>query len=371
MSQTQIERAVLFVRCAQALCGRDTRWKVAFGRLFGIKTDTVDAMAKAESRVPLGIWQDIRQHLRRRRAELQEIDLLIGALDTMDKEDKSEMFATRIPISHAMLETSFISPMQLAEANRRLASKPEFAGAVIVPTERGHDILIPQELSEEAKWGAITVFQHELRRAARASNVLPRFVECPHGIAEFAPIRFHGGPPLEGQSFEIRMPGAVVKNARIALHESIDRMIIQVEGEKEGWFVALDNDADAFSDPLEERWVIGGREPIWRTPELSMPWPRKGEMVGRLNPLMSAISRGARVEPPFDWPSRAPTMGDLPARVERYVQANFPKASTQDIADIYERAAKVQSTSGSVLGEVEIGKIAGQFMSAPRSRGSG
>jgi hypothetical protein len=363
MQHTQYSRAALFVRCGQALCGRDVQWKVAFGRLLGIKTDSVDAMAKGQSRVPPGIWRDIRQHLRKRFAQLQETDFLINALDTMDKEDNAEMFATKIVVSHAMLGTSFIAPMQLAEANRRLASKPEFAGAVIVPTEKGHEIFIPQDLSEEAKWGAIRVFQHELGRAALASNVLPKLVDCPDGIAERAPIRFHGGPPLEGHLFNIRMPGAVEKNARIALHECTDRMVIQIEGEKEGWFLAFDS--DALSDPREERWVIGGREPIWRTPELSMPWPRKGEMVGGLNPLMSAISRGARMEPPFDWPpSRTPTMGDLPARVQSYVRTNFGKASPQDIADIYERAAKAQSMSGGPLNEPEIAKIARQFMSA-------
>ena len=199
---------------------------------------------------------------------------MIQALDTQVSEEMAEVFATTIFVSHANLGTTFFSPLHLAEANRRLAAKPEFAGAMIVAVEKGHEIRVPAPLSAEAQSGAIDVFRYELNRATQQTNEPPGLAHCPDGIAERATFRFDGGPPLEGQSFKIMMPDAVVQNARVVLRDEAKRIVIQIEGEAEGWYLALDS--DALSDPREERWCVGGREPVWRTPELLPRRPGHG-----------------------------------------------------------------------------------------------
>ena len=56
----------LFARCGQALCGDGPRWKEQFADLLDIRTDTVDAMAKGKSRIPPGVWKDLREIMRLR-----------------------------------------------------------------------------------------------------------------------------------------------------------------------------------------------------------------------------------------------------------------------------------------------------------------
>jgi hypothetical protein len=56
----------LFTRCGQALCGDGPRWKEQFADMLGIRTDTVDAMAKGKSRIPPGVWKDLREIMRLR-----------------------------------------------------------------------------------------------------------------------------------------------------------------------------------------------------------------------------------------------------------------------------------------------------------------
>jgi hypothetical protein len=58
--------AALFSRCGQALCGDGPRWKEQFADMLGIRTDTVDAMAKGKSRIPPGVWKDLREVMRLR-----------------------------------------------------------------------------------------------------------------------------------------------------------------------------------------------------------------------------------------------------------------------------------------------------------------
>jgi len=73
------------------------------------------------------------------------------------------------------------------------------------------------------------------------------------------------------------MPDAVVQNARVVLREDANRMVVQIEGEAEGWYLTLEG--DALSNPCEERWLVGGREPVWRTPELL---PQQGDGMQRV-----------------------------------------------------------------------------------------
>ena len=54
----------LFAQCGQALCGDGPRWKEQFADLLDIRTDTVDAMAKGKSRIPPGVWKDLREIMR-------------------------------------------------------------------------------------------------------------------------------------------------------------------------------------------------------------------------------------------------------------------------------------------------------------------
>jgi hypothetical protein len=56
----------LFARCGRALCGDGPRWKEQFADMLGIRTDTVDAMAKGKSRIPPGVWKDLREVMRLR-----------------------------------------------------------------------------------------------------------------------------------------------------------------------------------------------------------------------------------------------------------------------------------------------------------------
>jgi hypothetical protein len=58
--------AALFARCGQALCGDGPRWREQFADMLGIRTDTVDAMAKGKSRIPPGVWKDLREIMRLR-----------------------------------------------------------------------------------------------------------------------------------------------------------------------------------------------------------------------------------------------------------------------------------------------------------------
>jgi hypothetical protein len=78
--------AALFSRCGHALCGAGIDWKRDLGRLLGIKTDTVDAMAKGASRIPPGIWRDIQGLLQDRHARAGEVAALIVELDSADQE---------------------------------------------------------------------------------------------------------------------------------------------------------------------------------------------------------------------------------------------------------------------------------------------
>jgi len=52
----------LFMRCGMALCGTDHDWKVRFGKMLRVKTDSIDAMAKGHSRVPPNIWREIAMY---------------------------------------------------------------------------------------------------------------------------------------------------------------------------------------------------------------------------------------------------------------------------------------------------------------------
>jgi len=58
--------AALFARCGTSLCGDGPRWKEQFAAMLGIRSDSVDAMAKGKSRVPPGVWKDLREILRLR-----------------------------------------------------------------------------------------------------------------------------------------------------------------------------------------------------------------------------------------------------------------------------------------------------------------
>lgn len=53
----------LFRRCGMALFGPDPGYKVPFGLALGIKTDSIDGMAKDEKRIPPGVWRDVRRLL--------------------------------------------------------------------------------------------------------------------------------------------------------------------------------------------------------------------------------------------------------------------------------------------------------------------
>lgn len=49
----------LFTRCGHALFGDGMSWKLQFGLALGVKTDSIDAFAKGEKRIPPGLWLDI------------------------------------------------------------------------------------------------------------------------------------------------------------------------------------------------------------------------------------------------------------------------------------------------------------------------
>jgi hypothetical protein len=58
--------AELFTRCGKALCGDGIRWKEQFAEALGIRTDTADAMSKGDTRIPPGLWMDLRETMRLR-----------------------------------------------------------------------------------------------------------------------------------------------------------------------------------------------------------------------------------------------------------------------------------------------------------------
>ena len=55
--------AALFRRCGIALFGNNHRWKEQLGIALDIKTDSIDAFSKGASRIPPGVWRDVRHLL--------------------------------------------------------------------------------------------------------------------------------------------------------------------------------------------------------------------------------------------------------------------------------------------------------------------
>lgn len=72
--------AALFTRCGHALCGDGPRWKEQFAALLGIRTNSVDNMAKGDSRIPPGVWLDIAVRLKDRERELPAVRAAVLAI---------------------------------------------------------------------------------------------------------------------------------------------------------------------------------------------------------------------------------------------------------------------------------------------------
>jgi hypothetical protein len=87
----------LFARCGQALCGDGPRWKEQFADLLDIRTDTVDAMAKGKSRIPPGVWKDLREVMRLR--ALAFADLGQETVREYDAAVQQDMAKAKGPIS--------------------------------------------------------------------------------------------------------------------------------------------------------------------------------------------------------------------------------------------------------------------------------
>jgi hypothetical protein len=62
--------AQLFAHCGQYLCGDGPRWKEQFATMLAVSTNTVDNMAKGDSRVPPPMWLEIAGLIQDREREL-------------------------------------------------------------------------------------------------------------------------------------------------------------------------------------------------------------------------------------------------------------------------------------------------------------
>lgn len=73
--------AALFTRCGHALCGDGPRWKEQFATMLGVRTNTVDNMAKGTSRIPPGMWSEIAALVQDRREQLAPLhaEVLLAA----------------------------------------------------------------------------------------------------------------------------------------------------------------------------------------------------------------------------------------------------------------------------------------------------
>lgn len=84
----------LFKRCAYALCGDGPKWKEQFGLMLGVKTDSIDAFAKGEKRIPPGVWSEISTLIHNRR--LVNLELLeTGAFELSLESRKPRRVAGR------------------------------------------------------------------------------------------------------------------------------------------------------------------------------------------------------------------------------------------------------------------------------------
>jgi hypothetical protein len=65
--------AALFARCGQFLCGTGPKWKEQFAAMLQVKTNTVDNLAKGDSRVPPGMWREIAAFIQDRESEAPKL----------------------------------------------------------------------------------------------------------------------------------------------------------------------------------------------------------------------------------------------------------------------------------------------------------
>jgi transcriptional regulator with XRE-family HTH domain len=63
----------IFARAGQALFGMGQDWKAQFGAALMIKPDSIDAMTKAKSRIPPGVWKEVADLLLHRGQELSSL----------------------------------------------------------------------------------------------------------------------------------------------------------------------------------------------------------------------------------------------------------------------------------------------------------
>ena len=83
--------ADLFTRCGKALCGDGIRWKEQFAAMLGIRTDTADAMAKGDTRIPPGIWKDLREAMRLRALTFADLGQeIVTAYDAAVQQDMAK-----------------------------------------------------------------------------------------------------------------------------------------------------------------------------------------------------------------------------------------------------------------------------------------
>jgi hypothetical protein len=83
--------ADLFTRCGKALCGDGIRWKEQFAAALGIRTDTADAMSKGDTRIPPGVWKDLREIMRLRALAFADLGQeIVTAYDAAVQQDMAK-----------------------------------------------------------------------------------------------------------------------------------------------------------------------------------------------------------------------------------------------------------------------------------------
>ncbi len=86
----------LFTRCGHALCGDGMSWKLQFGLALGVKTDSIDAFAKDEKRIPPGVWLDIAGLIQDREIALAGLKVAVDQFVNPEPSPAPGGFQTRV-----------------------------------------------------------------------------------------------------------------------------------------------------------------------------------------------------------------------------------------------------------------------------------
>jgi hypothetical protein len=133
--------AELFTKVGRALCGRGPAWKQQFAAELGIRTDSADAMAKGDSRIPPGVWLDIAGLIQDRERALPALRSQALSLAEVDQVviNKVDLLWMKAPLG----DREFFDKLK-GEFDRWAAERLE--GAKIFFEINQYIILLPQTL---------------------------------------------------------------------------------------------------------------------------------------------------------------------------------------------------------------------------------